>query len=80
MPSGNLFEVKTIDYTERLPLSRAGNPRFKVHFTDGTSAITNPDSSVNYVIDNPSNQGVPLRVEFTPNGRIVGITRANFGE
>jgi hypothetical protein len=57
---------------ERLNLSASGNPRFRVTFTDGTQAATEPDNSLNYGIENPEAKG-PLTVTFTRNGRITRI-------
>lgn len=59
---GTVEYVKTIDYVERQRLSAAGNPRFRVFFTDGTSAFTKPDSMVNYIIENREHRNVPLIV------------------
>ncbi|TKK84617.1 hypothetical protein FDA94_28730 [Herbidospora galbida] len=67
------MRILTIDTLERLNLSSAGNPRFKVTFTNGESAQTQSDASVNYGIENSEYRGVPLKVTFSPNGRITYI-------
>ena len=62
--------VKTIDYVERLNNSYYGNPRFKVHFTDGTSALTMSDVSVNYGLANATKWSGPVEVTMSRAGRI----------
>lgn len=65
--------IKTIASLERLKLSTNGNPRFRVTFTDGTVAQTQTDSSVGYSIENPEFRDVPVRVSYTPAGRIWNV-------
>lgn len=65
--------VLTIATLERLKLSVNGNPRFRVTFTDGTSAQTQTDASVGYSIENSEYRDVPVRVSFTPAGRIWNV-------
>lgn len=65
--------VVTIASLERLPLSVKGNPRFRVTFTDGTVAQTQTDASVGYSIENPEYRRAPVRVSFTPAGRIWDV-------
>jgi hypothetical protein len=62
--------VKTIARVRALNASAAGNPRFKVTFTDGTSALTQTDAAVNYAIENSEYQGVPVEFTMTGAGRI----------
>ena len=59
-----------IESLTRLTLSVNGNPRFRVHFTDGTVAQTMSDASLGYCIENPEYRGVPLTVTFTVHGKI----------
>lgn len=61
---------KTIERAESLNCSVNGNPRFLVHFTDGTSAVTMSDAAVNYDIDNLARLGDELEVTFTRAGRV----------
>jgi hypothetical protein len=63
-----------IDSAERLYNSVNGNPRWRVTFTDGTSALTMSDASVNYDIE-PRNAAQKLTVTFTHSGRIRYITK-----
>ena len=59
-----------IEHLERTMNSVNGNPRFRVHFTDGTVARTMSDASLCYCIDHPEYRGVPLAVTFTAHGKI----------
>lgn len=71
MASGDkIREGLVIESLERLRLSSNGNPRFRVHFTDGTVADTQSDASLNYGIENREYQGVPLKVTFTRAGKV----------
>jgi hypothetical protein len=63
-----------IESLERLNNSVNGNPRYRVHFTDGTVADTQSDASLNYGITNPEYRDVPLRVTFTRAGKISHAT------
>ncbi len=65
--------VLTIASLERMKLSVNGNPRFKVTFTDGTVAQTQTDASIGYAIENSEYRDVPVRVSFTPAGRIWNV-------
>lgn len=65
--------VVTIASLERMKLSTNGNPRFRVTFTDGTVAQTQTDSSIAYAIENPEYRDVPVKVSFTPAGRIWNV-------
>lgn len=69
--------VKTIASLERMKLSANGNPRFRVTFTDGTVAQTQTDASVGYAIENPEYRDVPVKVSFTPAGRIWNVETVN---
>lgn len=64
--------LKTISRIERLNSSVNGNPRFRFHFTDATSAITSSDAAIGYEIGNPGyREGCTVAVEFTRAGRIA---------
>lgn len=76
MTTGDYTETRVIDYTDRQPNSASGNPRYRVHFNDGPSALTEPDASVNYDIPNLTNsqirdQAEPVIVTFNSHHRIV---------
>ena len=58
------IEVKKIHSLDRMRNSAAGNPRYRVFFTDGTSAETKPDASCNYGLENPE-YGSPNMVKVT---------------
>ena len=65
---------KVIQSLDALTNSKAGNPRYKVFFTDGTSAITKIDASVAWGLGNPENVA-PNIVEVTfERGKIVYVT------
>ncbi len=67
-------EHLVIDWTKRLNLSVWGNPRFDVHFTDGTAHTTKSDASVSYDVDNFTGReyrGKPVDVVLTRAGRII---------
>jgi hypothetical protein len=68
---GDYTRTLTISHTERAPSSAAGNPAFRVFFTDGSDAFTAPDASIGYMINNSDRRGVPLTVTFNASGRIV---------
>lgn len=79
----NTTSVLALEAAVRLPNSRNGNPRYRLHFVDSDgdrfSARTSSDAAVNYDIANLTNtrlrdQNSPLRVEFTPAGHVVYIT------
>jgi hypothetical protein len=77
--SNDTQQVLTIAKLERLKLSRMGNPRFRVTFTNGMVAQTQTDSSVGYSIENPEYRNVPVVVSFTRAGRIYGVDVAPKG-
>ena len=65
-----------IDSAERLYNSVNGNPRWRVTFTDGTSALTMSDASVSYDIQNLTEpRNAAQTVTFTHSGRIRYITK-----
>lgn len=74
--------TRQIDHIVRLTNSVNGNPRYSVHFTDGSVAQTQSDASVNYAVENLSSgtreiAGVyipfNLNVEFSRGGRITHL-------
>ena len=65
--------IDTIDYLERMNSSVNGNPRFRIHFTSGHVATTQPDAGVSYGIENSTYRNVPLRVTATPTGLVYGL-------
>lgn len=71
--SDHIEIIKTIAKLERLKLSRNGNPRFLVTFTDGTTAQTQTDASIGYSIENSEFRDVPVRVSYTRAGRIFDV-------
>lgn len=65
--------IREIESLERLTNSHYGNPRFRVRFTDGSSAVTQSDAMFCYGLENRSNFGVPVRVQWTRAGRIADL-------
>ncbi len=57
---GRIQVVKTIASLDRLRNSASGNPRWRVHFTDGTRADTGPDATVGFEIDHEAWQKRPV--------------------
>lgn len=43
--SGVGHAIRVVDYVERLNNTQTGNPRYAVHFTDGTIAQTKSDAA-----------------------------------
>jgi hypothetical protein len=58
-----------VNHLERLRLSSNGNPRFRVTFTDGSSAITQSDAAFCYGIENQEMRG-DVTVTYTRAGKI----------
>lgn len=73
MSSKGSERVLTISSLERLKLSTNGNPRFRVTFTTGEVAQTQTDSSIAYELENSDFRDVPVKVSFTPAGRIWNV-------
>lgn len=65
--------IRTIDHLERRKNSVNGNPRFRVVFTDGSSAITQSDAAFAYGLENPEFRDVPLEVTFSRAGLITRV-------
>jgi hypothetical protein len=73
MASKSITYVQTIDYLERMNSSVNGNPRFRIHYTDGQVATTQPDAGVSYGLENRENIGVPVTVIATPSGLVYSV-------
>jgi hypothetical protein len=63
--------VRTIARLERMTSSRMGNPRFRVFFTDGTSAPTAPDVMWSYGAENREYRAGPIEVHTNGRGHIT---------
>lgn len=69
---------RTIESITRLKSSVNGNPRFRIAFTDGSSAITQSDAGFGYAVGNPGmREGCKVRVTFTRAGRISHMEGTN---
>jgi hypothetical protein len=62
--------MKIIAWTERLNNSASGNPRFRVHFTDGDVMLTKSDASCSFGVENYARSGEPIDITITRAGRI----------
>lgn len=51
----------------------SGNPRYTVHFSDGTAANTKPDAALNWGIENPENWG-EADWEFDNRGFLIYVS------
>lgn len=72
-----LMAVKRMTGTTRQNSSRNGNPRWRVHFDDATSALTAVDSAVAYGINNREHYDNPVEVTYDLRGHITGIQPVN---
>lgn len=71
-------EIRTqIHSLQRLNNSVNGNPRYRVTFTDGGTADTQSDASINYGIGNPEYRDVPVIVSLSKAGRITHVRVAD---
>jgi hypothetical protein len=61
---------KRIVQLDRMRNSVNGNPRFRVHFSDGTSAPTSVDAGCAYGIENRENRENDVMVHFSGRGTI----------
>lgn len=68
--------VKRIAELSRLSLSKSGNPRFRVAFTDGSFTSTKPDAAVNYGIENPEYKDRDLVVTYE-DGLIIYLDQVD---
>ena len=69
--------LRRIDHVTRLTNSLMGNPRFRATFDDGSSALTQTDSSVSYVVENLARSRDLVRVSFSRTGQISSMVRAD---
>lgn len=76
MARGETTAIKTIVRVERLKSSVNGNPRYRLHFDDATSALTQSNSSCAYEIQNQFVAGVTFELTLTRAGRVCGIRKA----
>jgi hypothetical protein len=60
---------------ERLNNSANGNPRYRVHFDDATSAVTSSDHGFCYALNNAEMRG-DVDVTYTRAGRISDVRPA----
>ena len=67
---------QTIDHMERMPSSKLGNPRFRVFFTDGTSAPTKPDAMWALEAENTDYRDTELVVSYNGRGHITYARKA----
>jgi hypothetical protein len=65
--------VAVIESLTRLQNSRNGNPRYRIHFQGGTTALTLTDTQLAYTIGHSENLGVPVLVKTTPAGRVYDV-------
>ena len=71
--------VRVIERLDRLQSTVNGNARWRVHFTDGTTALTKPDTHIARIIaDNAEYQDCPLLVETTTQGEIWNLTPGRY--
>jgi hypothetical protein len=75
IPGGTVRSGLVIAWTEHLEPTVNANPRYRIHFTDGTAALTQSDASCAYGIDDPEFRDTPLTVTFTRAGRIRYLAR-----
>lgn len=75
MARGETTAVKTIHQRVRLNNSVNGNPRYRLDFSDGTSATTQSDSYCNYDVENLAKRGATLELTLTRAGRVCGIRK-----
>lgn len=64
---------KVITRVERMGVSVYGNPYFRLHFDDGTSARTKIDAMINYSLTNSENLDRPASLKLTRAGRVYDI-------
>jgi len=65
--------VTTIESLTRLKNSVNGNPRYRLHFSNGDSATTQSDASISYGLQNSEYRNVPVRVMLTAAGRVWNV-------
>lgn len=65
--------IRQISWLERMNSSVNGNPKFRVHFTDDSSATTQSDAGFCYGLENRENFGVDVEVKFSRRGYIEDL-------
>lgn len=65
--------TRRVSSLTRLNNSINGNPRYRVLFTDGSSAVTKSDAAFCYGIDNPEMRGEVI-VKYSRGGRITDMS------
>lgn len=68
--------IVIITRLERMPHSRNGNPRYRLHFDDATSAPTQPDAMFAYGITNPEYRDRPVRITLNGRGHVTYVEPA----
>lgn len=65
------MELRTISRIERLKNSAHGNPRFRFHFDDATSANLQSNSAFGYEVGNPGfREGDTVQVSLSRAGTV----------
>ena len=62
-----------IESLERLPDSRSGVPRYRVHMVDGSSYVTEPDRGVNPYLPDETMIGKPVILVVSTSGKVLGV-------
>jgi hypothetical protein len=73
---GTAGVTRTVKHLERLRNTTIGNARWKVHFTDGSHALTADNSHIALVIDSSEYHGVPVEITFNKAGKITHVVPA----
>lgn len=63
--------IRTITDVTRHGTSVNANPQYRVHFADGTSALTSSDAAIAYEIANPEYRDATVELTLTRAGRIA---------
>lgn len=63
---------QTIERLERMRSSVNGNPRYRLHFTDGSTAETQVDTHIALGLG-PRYEGVPVHIKATPSGLVWDV-------
>lgn len=80
MARGETTAIKTITRAERLNNSVNGNPRYRLHFDDATTALTQSDSACAYELQNHAMIGGTFEFTLTRAGRVCGIRKVKLLE
>ena len=71
------MHTKTIGWYERRPSSVNGNPRYRFHFTDGSTHDSMSDAAFAYAVGNPElREGSTVALELTRAGNIRTMREA----